>query len=167
MPTGSASSTTRSSRLRCETGFGSCRIAGGETITNDVSFFKHHRKVEYRNGPPIRDLAPVKKSIYSLIDPRDLPLGCNRRFLAYLSALDDVCVGVRALDRLTKPRKRSRNRPSRGSTSSIQPTMPCCTRCRTRGSTSPVSDAPICWRCWINSPRPGSHASFARCATSA
>jgi hypothetical protein len=39
-----------------------------ETTTNDVSFFKHHRKVEHREGPPTRELAPVKKSIYSLID---------------------------------------------------------------------------------------------------
>ena len=26
-----------------------------ETTTNDVSFFKHHRKVEHRNGPATRD----------------------------------------------------------------------------------------------------------------
>ena len=76
-----------------------------ETTANDVSFFKHHRKVEHRNGPPTRDLAPVKKSIYSLIDLRDILRGCNHRFLAHLSALDDFSAGVRALDRLTKPRK--------------------------------------------------------------
>jgi hypothetical protein len=76
-----------------------------ETTTNDVSFFKHHRKVEHRNGPATRDLAPVKKSIYSLIDLREILLGCNRRYLTHLSALDDFSAGVRALDRLTKPRK--------------------------------------------------------------
>jgi hypothetical protein len=76
-----------------------------ETTTNDVSFFKHHRKVEHRNGPPTRDLAPVKKSIYSLIDLREILLACNRRYLAHLSALDDFSAGVRALGRLTKPRK--------------------------------------------------------------
>jgi len=76
-----------------------------ETTTNDVSFFKHHRKVEHREGPPTRELAPVKKSIYSLIDLREILLGCNRRYLAHLSALDDFSAGVRALDRLTKPRK--------------------------------------------------------------
>ena len=26
-----------------------------ETTTNDVSCFKHHRKVEHREGPPTRD----------------------------------------------------------------------------------------------------------------
>ena len=76
-----------------------------ETPTNDVSFFKHHRKVEHRDGPPTRELAAVKKSIYSLIDLREILLGCNRRYLAHLSALDDFAAGVRALDRLTKPRK--------------------------------------------------------------
>jgi len=76
-----------------------------ETTTNDVSFFKHHRKVEHREGPPSRELAPVKKTIYSLIDLRELLLGCNRRYLAHLSALDDFSAGVRALDRLTRPRK--------------------------------------------------------------
>jgi hypothetical protein len=76
-----------------------------ETTTNDVSFFKHHRKVEHREGPPTRELAPVKKSIYSLIDLREILLGCNRRYLSHLSALDDFSAGVRALDRLTKPHK--------------------------------------------------------------
>lgn len=74
-----------------------------ETTTNDVSFFKHHRKVEHRNAPPARALASVKKSLYSLIDLRDIMLGCNRRYLAHLSALDDFSAGVRALARLTRP----------------------------------------------------------------
>jgi hypothetical protein len=74
-----------------------------ETTTNNVSFFKHHRKVEHRNRPPTRGLAPVKKTIYSLIDLREILLGCNRRYLAHLSALDDFSAGVRALGRLTKP----------------------------------------------------------------
>jgi hypothetical protein len=77
-----------------------------ETTANDVSFFKHHRKVEHRQGPPTRALAPVKKTIYSLIDLRDILLGCNRRYLAHLSAVDDVAAGIKALDRLTRTRCR-------------------------------------------------------------
>jgi hypothetical protein len=61
--------------------------------------------VEHRNGPPTRGLAPVKKTTYSLIDLRKILFGCNRRYLAHLSALDDFSAGVRALDRLTKPRR--------------------------------------------------------------
>jgi hypothetical protein len=75
-----------------------------ETTSNDVSFFKHYRKVEHRHGPASRALAPVKKTIYSLKDLREILLGCNRRYLEYLSSLDDFSAGVRALDRLTQPR---------------------------------------------------------------
>jgi hypothetical protein len=80
------------------------RVLRIETTTNDVSFFKHHRKVEHRQGPATRALAPVKKTIYSLIDLREILFSCNRRYLSHLSALDDFSAGVRALDRLTKTR---------------------------------------------------------------
>ena len=43
------------------------RVLRLETTTNDVSFFKHHRKVEHRSGHRTREVAPLKKSIYSLI----------------------------------------------------------------------------------------------------
>ena len=75
-----------------------------ETTTNDVSAFKHYRKVEHRQGPATRALAPVRKTIYSLNDLREILLGCNRRYLEYLSSLDDFSAGIRALDRLTQPR---------------------------------------------------------------
>ena len=61
--------------------------------------------MEHRQGPPTRALAAVKKSIYSLIDLREILRGCNRRYLAHLSALDDFSAGVRALGRVTKPRE--------------------------------------------------------------
>ena len=76
-----------------------------ETTCNHVTTFKHHRKVEHRNGPATRALAPVKKTIYSITDLREILLGCNHRYLAFLSALDDFSHGVRALDRLTQPRR--------------------------------------------------------------
>jgi len=76
-----------------------------ETTINDVSFFKHHRKVEHRQGPSTRELASVKKSIYSLIDLREILLGCCRRYLEYLSALDDHSAGARALDRLSQDQR--------------------------------------------------------------
>lgn len=76
-----------------------------ETTVNDVSFFKHHRKVDHRQGPSTRELASVKKSIYSLIDLREILLGCCRRYLEYLSALDDHSAGARALDRLSQDQR--------------------------------------------------------------
>ena len=75
-----------------------------ETTVNDVSFFKHHRKVEHREGHCTRELAGVKKSIYSLIDLREILLGCNQRYLAFLGSLDDTSAGQRDLQRLSQPR---------------------------------------------------------------
>jgi hypothetical protein len=81
------------------------RVLRIETTTNDVSFFKHHRKVEHRDGHATRELAAVKKSIYSLIDLREILLGCNRRYLDFLSALDDFSAGKRCLSKLTTPKE--------------------------------------------------------------
>jgi hypothetical protein len=85
------------------------RIIRLETTTNDVSFFKHHRKVEHKDGHSTRELAPLKKSIYSLIDLREILLGCNRRYLEFLSAIEDTSGGERDLARLSEPKARRRS----------------------------------------------------------
>jgi hypothetical protein len=92
-----------------------------EITTNEVSSFKHHRKVEHRKGPATRDLAPVKKTIHSLPDLRAILPGCKRRYLSFLSALDDFSAGARALDRLIR-RASWPARPSKASFSSIRTT---------------------------------------------
>jgi len=81
------------------------RVLRLETTTNDVSFFKHHRKVEHKDGHRTREIAPLKKSIYSLTDLRDILAACNRRYLEFLSALDDTSAGERDLTRLTEPQR--------------------------------------------------------------
>ena len=80
------------------------RVLRVETTVNDVSFFRHHRKVEHKGQAATRELAPLKKSIYSLIDLREILLGCNQRYLAFLSSLDDTSAGERDLQRLSQPR---------------------------------------------------------------
>lgn len=85
-----------------------------ETTINDVSFFKHHRKVEHDDGTTTRELAPLKKSIYSLIDLREILAGCNQRYLEFLSALDDHSAGARALARLTETKRDDEGRPVKG-----------------------------------------------------
>jgi hypothetical protein len=80
------------------------RVLRIETTTNDVTFFKHYRKVEHRDGSETRELAPLKKSIYSLIDLREIMLGCNHRYIEFLSSLDDFSDGQRALKQLTEPK---------------------------------------------------------------
>ena len=54
-------------------------IARVECTANDVSFFKHHRYVEQRNGERVFKLAPLRKSIYSLNDLRQLMHAANER----------------------------------------------------------------------------------------
>ena len=81
------------------------RVLRLETTTNDVSFFKHHRKVEHKDTRSTRELAALKKTIYSLIDLREILAGCNRRYLEFLSALEDSSAGERDLARLTEPKR--------------------------------------------------------------
>lgn len=78
------------------------RVLRLETTLNDVSFFKHHRAVEHRQGKPTRQLAPMRKTIYSLSDLRPILRDCNRRYLEFLSALDDTAKGERDLTKLTE-----------------------------------------------------------------
>lgn len=46
----------------------------------------------------------MRKSIYSLIDLREILMGCNQRYLSFLSSLDDHSSGNRLLDRVTHPK---------------------------------------------------------------
>jgi len=75
-----------------------------ETTANDVSFFKHYRQVEQRNGERTFKLAPVKKSIYSLQPDLAQLLGAaNQRYLAFLSDLEDPSVGIKTLEKISEP----------------------------------------------------------------
>jgi hypothetical protein len=81
------------------------RVLRIETTTNDVSFFKHHRNVEQRDGSIAFKLAPLRKSIYSLGDLRQLVAAANRRYLEFVSALEDPSVGTKVLDKISKPER--------------------------------------------------------------
>jgi hypothetical protein len=73
-----------------------------ETTAKDVSFFKHYREVEQRNGESVMKFAPMKKTIYSLGPLREVLLAANRRYLEFLSAMDDPSSGVDKLNKITK-----------------------------------------------------------------
>jgi len=76
-----------------------------ETVTNDVSFFKHHRKVEHRDGTWEMKTAPLKKSIYSLPMLLELMKASNRRYIEFISAIDDPTSGIRDLNKISKSAK--------------------------------------------------------------
>lgn len=85
-----------------------------ECTANDVTFFKHHRKVEHRDGTATYQVAPLKKSIYSLGDLRGLLAAANARYLQFLGELEDRSEGTRRLDKITTPVTDGNTRRSRG-----------------------------------------------------
>ena len=74
-----------------------------ETTTNDVSFFKHYRKVEHRDGTSSMKNASVLKTIYSLGAMAGLMTAANRRYLAFISSLDQPNLGTKHLDKISGP----------------------------------------------------------------
>lgn len=85
-----------------------------ETTANDVSFFKHRRRVEHRDGSRSMKIAPVRKTIYSLPVLRDLMGAANRRYLEFLSDLDDPTVGFKDLLKIAERVRDPRDRSHRG-----------------------------------------------------
>lgn len=79
------------------------RVLRIETTSNDVTFFKHYRRVEHRDGTGEMKTAPMKKSIYSLPVLAKLMKAANRRYLEFLSALDDPTAGIKDLDKISTP----------------------------------------------------------------
>jgi hypothetical protein len=73
-----------------------------ETTAKDISFFKHYREVEQRNGESVMKFAPMKKTIYSLGALREALGAANRRYLEFLSAIDDPSNGIDKLNKITR-----------------------------------------------------------------
>lgn len=79
------------------------RILRIETTVNNVSFFKHYRTVEHRDGTTSQKLAGLKKNIYSLVLLQEHLMAANRRYLEFISAIEDHNVGKNNLKKLTQP----------------------------------------------------------------
>src|SRR5258708_27235361 len=58
-----------------------------ETTVNDLTFFKHYREVEHRDGSRETKWASMQKTIYRLPALRELLASPNRRYLEFLSAV--------------------------------------------------------------------------------
>jgi hypothetical protein len=74
-----------------------------ETTVNDLTFFKHYREVEHRDGSKQTKWASMRKTIYSLPALREILNAANRRYLEFLSAIEDPRNGRDKLDRLSQP----------------------------------------------------------------
>ena len=76
-----------------------------ETTVNNVSQFKHSREVQQRDGTVIQKVAPMKKNIYSLYPLGRLLKASNRRYLEFVSSLDDPSDGAKKLEELSESKK--------------------------------------------------------------
>jgi hypothetical protein len=74
-----------------------------ETTVVNVSFFKHYREVEHKDGTRSMAWAEMKKSIYSLAPLRELLLAANRRYLEFISTIEDDKAGAGKLNKITQP----------------------------------------------------------------
>lgn len=84
-----------------------------ETTVNDVSFFKHYRTVEHRDGTTSQQQAVVKKNIFSLTVLTGIMLAANTRYIAFISAIEDNSVGKKKLQKITTS-KMENNRTYKG-----------------------------------------------------
>ena len=74
-----------------------------ETTVNDLTFFKHYREVEHRDGSRETKWAAMQKTIYSLPALRELLQAANRRYLEFLSTIEDPRNGRDKLNKLSQP----------------------------------------------------------------
>ena len=74
-----------------------------ETPVVNVSFFKHYREVEHKDGTRSMAWAEMRKTIYSLAPLRELLLAANRRYLEFISTIEDDRAGTDKLNKISQP----------------------------------------------------------------
>jgi hypothetical protein len=79
------------------------------TVVN-VSFFKHYREVEHRDGTRSMAWAAMKKTIYRLAPLRELLLAANRRYLEFISTIEGDRAGMDKLNKMSRPAEENQRR---------------------------------------------------------
>ena len=90
------------------------RILRIEATSNDITFFRHYRKVEHKDGSSEHKVAPLKKSIYSLTDLDQLMAAACRRYLDFIGTLEDHSAQRHDLDHISRTAHDERDRSWRG-----------------------------------------------------
>ena len=90
------------------------RVLRIEATSNDISFFRHYRKVVSRDGRQEYKMAPLKKSIYSLSDVVEhLSAACGR-YLDFIGTLEDDTPQRQDLDKISRTVRDRNDRTWRG-----------------------------------------------------
>ncbi len=74
-----------------------------ETTSNDIGFFKHYRKVEHRDGRNTRKYTSLKKNIYSMVPLQAILKSSNKRYLEFISAIENTENGRKRLEKISQP----------------------------------------------------------------
>jgi hypothetical protein len=75
-----------------------------ETTTNDVCFFKHYREVVHRDASRSKQLTGLKKNIYSLPLLQISLKAANKRYLEFISAIENKSDGRKRLEKISQPK---------------------------------------------------------------
>ncbi|MCJ7828695.1 MAG: MarR family transcriptional regulator, partial [Dehalococcoidia bacterium] len=81
-----------------------------ETTVNNVSFFKHYRQVQHRDGTATMNWAPMKKTIYSLPALQEVLSAANQRYLKLISSIATPEAGVEKLHKLAETKIENNHR---------------------------------------------------------
>jgi DNA-binding transcriptional ArsR family regulator len=81
-----------------------------ETTVNKVSFFKHYRQVQHRDGSTTMRWAPMKKTVHSLPALQEVLSAANGRYLKFISAIATPQVGVEKLHQLAETKTENNHR---------------------------------------------------------
>lgn len=90
------------------------RVLRIEATSNDITFFRHHRKVVSRNGQQEYKMAALKKSIYSLSDVVGILSAACLRYLDFIGTLEDQTKARLDLDHISAPVRDPSDRSWRG-----------------------------------------------------
>ncbi len=73
-----------------------------ETTANDIRFFQHYRKVDKKDGSTYTKFTSMKKYIYSIGALLEIMKASNRRYLEFISIIEDKSLGCKRLEKVTK-----------------------------------------------------------------
>ena len=84
-----------------------------EATSNDITFFRHSRKVISRDGTGEYKMAPLKKSIYSLRDVVELLSAACQRYPDFIGMLEDDTPQRHDIDRVSRTVRDQNHRSNR------------------------------------------------------
>ena len=90
------------------------RVLRIEATSNDITFFRHHRKVVGRDGRGQYKMAALKKSIYSLSDVVNILEAACRRYLDFVGILEDRTPARHDLNKVSRTVRDPAERTWRG-----------------------------------------------------